>query len=144
MQAFPRYSRQGVPVLLATYEGSTSKGEPVGVLAGFLAHEKSEWTILTAAEMNRFEQERDEYLEMIRQISFLSEEEAGQLEPPRVSLLEAPAGSTWEKLASEHLNSGSAAERLAFYNGLDPDAPVPPGALIKIPPSLLGSNLLER
>ena len=51
-------------------------------------------------------------------------------------MIPAPAGVTWASIASEHLSDPNEAERLAFYNGLDPNAPIAPGTLLKIPPSL--------
>ncbi len=127
---------QEVAVHLATYEGRSPKGEPIGVQAGFLVRGKHEWIATGAGQKADFEQNRSRYEEAILGVAFLEEAEAAALQPPRLRVAAAPPGADWPSLAREHLGSAEQAERLAFYNGLDPNAPVAAGTLLKLPPSL--------
>jgi predicted Zn-dependent protease len=127
---------QDVPVRLATYRGSTAKGEPIGVLKGFLTQGKREWTFTALCELEMFEARRGDYEAAALDLRFLPEAEAEALRPPRLKVLPAPAGATWGSLAADHLGVQEGGERLAFYNGMDPDVSPAPGTLVKIPPSL--------
>ena len=127
---------QEVAAHLATYKGSNSKGEPIGILCAFLTRGKHEWTFTAVTGLERFEKKKGEYEAEALDISFLSDAEAEALQPPRLRILPAPAGATWAGLAGEHLSDAGAAERLAFYNGMDPNSPITSGMLVKIPPSL--------
>jgi len=69
-------------------------------------------------------------------LDFTSEADEAAPGPPRLQLIRPGNETTWAELAAAYLNSASVAERLAFYNGMEPEAPVPAGTLLKIPPSL--------
>ncbi|HKY33449.1 MAG TPA: M48 family metalloprotease [Candidatus Polarisedimenticolia bacterium] len=129
-------SAGGAVARLATYEGATSKGEPIGVLKTFLVHGKHRWTVTAVGERQAFAGRLPDYESWALGIAFLDEEESAALQPPRLKVLPAPAGATWRSLAGEHLGEAEAAERLAFYNGLRPSEAIPAGTLIKLPPSL--------
>jgi len=123
-------------VHLASYSGHTSKGEAIGVLKGFLVQGKQKWTYTAVCEQSLFAKNREDYESQLLDLRFMDEAEVARLQPPRLKVMEAPAGATWESLSREHLSDPDGAERLAFYNGLDPNTPVAGGMLVKIPPSL--------
>jgi predicted Zn-dependent protease len=130
------HTKQQVLMHMATYEGATSKNEPIGVVVGFSAHGKHAWVFTAAAKKELFEEKRPVYESWALDLRFLDEKEAASLQPPRLRVLPAKKGDTWAGLAAEHLGDSGAAEQLAFYNGLDPNAPVGPGLRVKIPPTL--------
>ena len=121
---------------IAQYKGRTAKGEPIAVYKAFLAHDKRKWIYTAVCEQAAFANNAAAYEADALDLRFLSPEQAAGLQPPRIRVIEAPAGSTWDGLASAHLAGATDAERLAFYNGMDANAPIPPGTLLKIPPSL--------
>ena len=123
-------------VHIATYKGRTSKGEAIGVFKAFMVHGKWKWTYTAVCEEADFQKNDPAYQASILDIRFLEEAEAALLQPPRLRILTAAAGATWGTLAGEHLSDPNGAERLAFYNGMDPNDAVAPGMLVKIPPSL--------
>ncbi|HET6373727.1 MAG TPA: M48 family metalloprotease, partial [Candidatus Polarisedimenticolia bacterium] len=127
---------QEVVVHLGTYTGKTSKNEPIGIVKGFLVRGKRTWTVTGLSELAEFDKRKEAYEGVALDLTFLSEEEAGSLRPPRLVIGEAPAGATWDALAAEHLADPNGGERLAFYNGLDPEVPPAEGTLLKLPPSL--------
>jgi len=124
-------------VHISTYKGRTSKGEPIGVLKAFLVQRKHEWTLTAVCEEAAFDKNRPDYEALVADLRFLDESEAAELHPPRLELLEAPGGATWATLAAERLGDAGVAERLAFYNGMEPEDALARGMLVKIPPSLV-------
>ena len=127
---------QDIIAHIAQYTGRTAKGEPIAVYKAFLAHDKRKWIYTAVCEEAAFPKNRIAYEAGALDLRFLSAEEAAGLQPPRLQVIEAPAGSTWDALASAHLAGPGDGERLAFYNGMDANTPIPAGMLLKIPPSL--------
>ncbi len=127
---------QGVEARLATYTGRSSEGEEVGILRAFIVHGKRAWSVTAATALESLPERRERYEAVALRIRFLSSEEVAGLKPPRVRVIEAPAGATWSALAGEHTGDPEGGDRLAFYNGMEPDDPPAEATLIKLPPSL--------
>ncbi|MGH9870513.1 MAG: M48 family metalloprotease [Candidatus Polarisedimenticolia bacterium] len=130
------HTAQQVLTHLATYEGRTAKDEPIAVLNAYMAHGKHAWTFTAAAKHEIFKERLADYEAWALGLRFLEEREAAALTPPRLRIETAGKNATWRSLAEEHLGDPNAAEQLAFYNSLDPNAPLAPGLLVKIPPTL--------
>jgi predicted Zn-dependent protease len=130
---------QQVPARVALYEGATAANEPVGILQVFIVHGKHAWSVMAASRRATFDGKRSEYEAWALSLRFLDSAELASWGEPRLRIVEVGARSTadrltWESLAVGHLGDAGAAERLAFYNGMEPTQPPP--ALLKVPPSL--------
>ncbi len=133
-----RAARTGgqVRMRFATYEGRTSKGDAIGILAAFLSARRHRWILTMVADRGSFEEKLPGYEEEARGIAFLDDAQVAALGAPRLVVRMTGDGETWESLARTWLGDAAAAERLAFYNGEEPGAPPVSGWPLKIPPSL--------
>ena len=127
---------QDVVAHLATYKGRTSQGETIGVFKAFLVHGKREWTFTAVADQEAFEGRRGAYEEAALNLEFLDEAQIAALKPPRLQVIPASERATWASLARERVGDPTGGERLAFYNGMEPDSVVRAGMLVKIPSTL--------
>jgi len=134
---WPARTRDQVGLLFATYDGRTSKGEAIGILAAFLSARRHRWILTMVADREVFDANRSAYEDAARGIAFLGDQQVAGLGAPRLAIRKAREGDTWESLARIWLGDPDAAPRLAFYNGSDPGDPPPSGGSVKIPPSLV-------
>jgi len=129
-------TEQGVGIRFATYQGRTSRKDEIGILTAFLVDGGYRWVLTTVADRDTFSGRRAAYEAEALGISFLDDAQAAALSAPRLQVRRTGERETWVTMAGAYLLDPDAAERLAFYNGGDPDAPPRAGWPVKIPPSL--------
>jgi len=129
-------TQQQVPARVALYEGTTAANEPTGVLKAFLVHGKHAWSLTVSSRRALFDQHRTDYEAWALSLRFLDPTGVAAFGEPRVRLVPAGPDASWPSLAASLLGDPAGAERLAFYNGLDPVASISPSLLVKVPPSL--------
>jgi predicted Zn-dependent protease len=75
-----------------------------------------------------------EFRRIIKTLAFLSESEAAAAQAPRLRLVTARSGDTWQSLAQKELGKPGLGDELAKYNGIfRADRQPEPGMLLKIP-----------
>ncbi|MFC1867844.1 M48 family metalloprotease [Thermodesulfobacteriota bacterium] len=122
--------------LAGTYEGQSGK---LGVIRAQLiafTRDGNGHSMIGIGQKGSFEKLRPLFEGMINDLKFISNQEASQINPPRMRTHQITAGETWEQITSRYFKSSEGKKRLAEYNGLKVENDPVPGILLKIPPSL--------
>ena len=98
--------------------------------------EDSGFSILGLGKLESFEELQPLFESMINGMSFISQQEASKISPPRMRIHTVSAGDTWDSITSRYFKSSKEKDKLAEYNGLKVENDPAPGLLLKIPPSL--------
>ncbi len=86
----------------------------------------------TAAEA--FPSAREEFRGILRSLRYPTPEELAAVQSPKLRLVTAKAGDTWESLAAREYGKPGPAPRLAAFNGVfNPEKPPEAGMRIKVP-----------
>ncbi len=122
--------------LWAVYEGYDQQrgallAEGVAFTKGTLGY-----SLLGFSKKSDFVKFRPEIESMIGSLQFISQNEASQIQPPRLRIHEVVKGETWASITQQYFNASREMKKLAEYNGFEVSRDPTPGTLIKIPPSL--------
>jgi len=109
----------------------------VALSKAWAVHEGLGVTLSLMGPAGEAEEARKEFEAMVSTLAPLGAAEAAAVQPPRLKARQVAPGETWESIAAETLGQGEAAEKLAAFNGFEPEEPPPAGGLIKVPPSLV-------
>ena len=131
--------RTGEPLGLweARFGARDREGKPVELSKAWAVHEGLGVTLSLMGPAGEAEEARKEFEAMVSTLAPLGAAEAAAVQPPRLKARQVAPGETWESIAAETLGQGEAAEKLAAFNGFEPEEPPPAGGLIKVPPSLV-------
>lgn len=119
----------------ARFSGRGNQG-PVDVHVAAFVREDRGYSITKVSEGNSSKSNSHILGEMINGLTFLSQDEADKIEPPRMKVHEVKKGETWGSIAKKYYKKSDEKIKLAEYNGFTADKNPSPGVLLKIPPTL--------
>ncbi len=122
--------------MATTFEGfDRSRGKIIAELISFVRGDNG-YRIMGSGKEKDFETLHLALMEMIKSWRFLTPKEIVKIQPLRLRIHKVKKGETWRSLTIKYYGSDIGSDKLAAYNGFDPQQEPPPGILIKIPPNL--------
>jgi predicted Zn-dependent protease len=121
----------GLPAFVGVYRGQLEGLGPVAVRAAHIRHGDTIYLLAGLSPPDTFSQMDPTFLTTVRSFRALSAAEASALQPSRVDVTTAAAGTSWAALA-ERAAGTIKADTLAIMNGLRPSTPPPGGSRVKI------------
>lgn len=124
--------------------GRTASGERVTVdLWSGRSEDGTEYRVATAQQrvgdgavaflhITQSDESSEELVEILRRVA-IDPDEASAVEAPRLRVLQARAGDTWQTLARRATGDADDAAEIAHINGFDFPSNVPAGLLVKLP-----------
>ncbi|MBN2467855.1 MAG: M48 family metalloprotease [Deltaproteobacteria bacterium] len=94
------------------------------------------YSLIGSSKREDFDEFRPLLESMVANLRFISQQEANQLQPPRLQIHTVEKGESWGSLTQKYFGVTEEKAKLAEYNGFEVSQVPPPGTLIKVPPSL--------
>jgi len=122
--------------LMGTYRGSSSQLGAVKAIAITFTQEANGYSLVGICKSADFSTFRPLVESMSESLTFISSQEALQLQPGRLKIHEVKTGETWDSIAEKYFGNPQEKNKLAEYNGLEVKENPSAGVLLKIPPTL--------
>jgi predicted Zn-dependent protease len=126
----------GQGALSSVYQGYDEKRGSIAVAGMAFVKGVNGYSLIGSSKREDFGELQYVAESMMNSIQFMSQKEASELKPPRIRIHRVGGGETWTGITQKYFGSPQGTEKLAEYNGLEILQNPPPGALLKIPPSL--------
>jgi predicted Zn-dependent protease len=111
-----------------------TKAGTARVLLTFAVRDKRGYVVYGYTDPSSFDAARPEFNRIIKSFRFLSESDIAGIHPPKLRVVTAKPGETWDSLAERELGKARLGDKLAVYNGIfKPEREPERGMLVKIP-----------
>jgi predicted Zn-dependent protease len=140
LETLGQVTRSSLPVAEAAtlrLRGIDGRGRRVEVLKAFLVRLDLELVLTIAAPEEKFGAVEETFMQWCTSLKYLKASEIPEHSEPRLSIVSAKSGGTWDSIALRIYGSTESAAKLAAYNDHKANEPPGPGDLIKIPPRIV-------